>query len=355
MNILVEQDYRQNKRFTEFLQGIKCFAEKKKLSVAIDTNPADVDKSCKVLIVVGASWQWTQGCIRYFRNSPLRLIVFGFPNSGDLSRQCNFVSQNYEATMYKIASLLLRERAGDIAFIGFNPDSVPDIQKLRGAVRAAQDHRVKLDIFYNYGDIRRCIDSFLQKRGEYQNLICVNDIVAILVGRQLSDARRYQISGYDSLLLTKYLKSLFLTTSVDYRSAGAVTAELYSFLYRSEYDFEAAVSLNTDILLRGEKLACEQTPPFRAAGERAAKIDFYGDDPVSFVEKLDSIFRMADETDLQILRRMMNGETYEAIAEASYLSLNAIKYRVNKLKGGFGKLTRAEFIAMLKNFGVVIG
>lgn len=353
LSIIVETNYKNNKRFTGFLSGVKSVADKRKIPIKVYARPEEVDKACKVLIVVGASLQWTRSVINYFSELDVHLILFGFSNLENLSG-CSFISQKYADTMHKLVSALLKTCTDKIAFIGYNPDSLPDYQKLYGAKQAAAEHNVPLDVFFNYGNMRDCLNKFLPRKKEYKNLVCVNDMVAILLCNALEDVSGYNISGYDSLYITKFLRYSFLSTVIDYFKAGKIVAEFYNYLFKSANICEMTVALTSELVFRGEIIEDDCGQTVNANNIETLHIDFYGDKPVALVEKIDNIFRDADDIDIRILKGLLHGETYEAIAEKNFMALNTVKYRINKMKSIFGEVSKAEFISILRNFGIEI-
>lgn len=89
-------------------------------------------------------------------------------------------------------------------------------------------------------------------------------------------------------------------------------------------------------------------PPERQV--QNAENPFFADREVQDLAKLETLLQQADEVDLEMLRRLMEGRTYAEIAQLCYLSETALKYRLRKMERVCGVCGREALIAFLGGF-----
>ena len=70
------------------------------------------------------------------------------------------------------------------------------------------------------------------------------------------------------------------------------------------------------------------------------------------MESLEIMLSECDSTDISILALLSDGETYEKIAEAHYLSTNAVKYRVKKMLDTVNVPSRRALTDLLSEYGL---
>ena len=77
---------------------------------------------------------------------------------------------------------------------------------------------------------------------------------------------------------------------------------------------------------------------------------YYESHVISEVMRVEKIIQQSDSTDLSIIHGLINGKTYDALAEELFLNRNAIDYRVQKLKKIAEKDNVADLRKMLLRF-----
>ena len=78
---------------------------------------------------------------------------------------------------------------------------------------------------------------------------------------------------------------------------------------------------------------------------------FYHNDEVQTFSKLEKMISICDETDLGIIRHILQGASYETIAEDLHLSRNTVPYRIRRLANSISLHSRSELKQFLeKNY-----
>ena len=92
--------------------------------------------------------------------------------------------------------------------------------------------------------------------------------------------------------------------------------------------------------------------PVGAEMYSASEIDFYGDENLADMERIDIMLSACDSTDIAILSDVTDGQTYEKISEKYYLAINTVKYRVKKMMEYTATESRKELIALLESYKI---
>ena len=91
------------------------------------------------------------------------------------------------------------------------------------------------------------------------------------------------------------------------------------------------------------------SPKFQSAD--IAYIDrFYEDDEVKRLLKVERLLNVCNDTDIKILQMLIEGKTYEVIAESCFLSKESIKYHIKKYISTCRVTSKNELIKTIGDF-----
>jgi DNA-binding NarL/FixJ family response regulator len=90
------------------------------------------------------------------------------------------------------------------------------------------------------------------------------------------------------------------------------------------------------------KLICGETTPClkddsmysikpQEVNDYIKPLKLYDDSTVKELDSVETLLQQSDETDLKILKLLAKGEKYEEIGAETFLSITALKYRINKM------------------------
>ena len=78
--------------------------------------------------------------------------------------------------------------------------------------------------------------------------------------------------------------------------------------------------------------------------------DFYADETVKELDGLDAMLSLCDETDLALLRGLLEGKTHEKICEQLFISPNTLKYRIRKLQSAARFESKTRLIEAIRRY-----
>jgi DNA-binding LacI/PurR family transcriptional regulator len=268
------------------------------------------------------------------------------------------VIPNYYSSVYQLTRMILGEYPENSAFVGYNADSAADKLRLDGFRKAVDEYGLKDDVFSNDGNIDITMDSLLKQINGFKNLICANDVIALLLicrmkGEGLA-VEEFNITGYGNIKTGEFFKPSLTTITGDYYNEGIMAVDIYVFLVKKNYlnknhvhnlsvNMDSRIIFRESTHLKAKNLHNELKPEI--SGEM---INFYGNNSVKEIDALERMLVNCDETDMNILRGLMAGATYEQIAESCCVSVNTRKYRLKKMGANLMVKSRKEIVERIK-------
>ncbi len=349
IHVLIEENYMHNVRNQMMLKGLSVVSKRKRVPVKLYTREEDLPEGISVVILVCASLKYAADMIEGLNKKKIHPILFGFQYLDTVYRYSS-VTFTYTRTMYRLTKHLLQKTvSGRTAFVGFNEDSVPDALKLKGVRQALQERGQDCAVYENDGNVAKCVENFRKESEGVELIVCSNDMVAVYIHSlcaELEQNRRLCSCG--GLRISEFVKDSYPHAKIDYYKAGEQLAELYFLLLKNEdiYATELTLELAIDF---GEEGVREE---YSGVVYSNQIVDSYGDISIAEIEKLEQMLLHADEMDLNILREIVKGSSYEQIAETYYFSPTAVKYRLHALMDKIGARSRKELVDCLERYRI---
>ena len=354
VHILVEESYTNNNRLSLILDGISSVIKKKRIAIKLHKRIETLPDNANAAMVIYASLKWVTEAVKSLNEKRVHPLLFGVQDIDSMYKYSG-ITFTFTKTTYLLTKCILAEGVkGKTAFVGYNDDSFPDELKMRGAEYAAIEAGEEFVVFKNRGNVGNCIRNFLENGKDVKNIVCGNDSIAVILRSLYPEfLEGKKICSCSGLKMSKYVENPYPTTFIDYYEAGKRLAELYLFVGKSDEIVPTVMSLELGIRVGTEVLHVEGDIPESATAHSSQIIDYYGDESVQQVENFDRMLLNCDEMDFKILKGLMNGLTYEQVAERNYFSANTVKYRVHlMMKNGGGYDSKRELLDELKKYGL---
>ena len=349
IHVLIEESYSRNNRTGLVLEGIYSVTRRKRIAVKVCSSEKELENEPRIVILICASLKWAEETIAHFNARGIHPLIFGYQYL-DTVYQYSSVMLTYTISTYMITKYLLLEDCGEIAFLGFNKDSLPDRLKFSGAEYAAEEFGVLCRPFYNCGDSLACIEEFRKSAAGVKNIVCSNDVIAVLLRclhPKLLEGR--QMCSCSGLKMSEYIPSAHPTTLINYYKAGVQLANLYLFLEKNAEISPTHTMLDMDICISGDDPVYF---PMNIQPHSTHTVDFYGDPAVQEIDSLENMLLKCDEMDLSILKRLMLNVSYERIAELENVALNTIKYRVYAIMKNADICSKKKLVSLIEKYGL---
>lgn len=287
------------------------------------------------VILLSSSKRWLRGVLD---GSELRPLLLTPPYDDTISS----VTFDYAQGVKGLIDRLRADGFSKTALVSCNADSLNDLAKKRAFVSLTGEEDA---VYYHHSSIGLHIfDEFLRCVGRYDSVICTNDIVYLMLRKQLLAAgadtrgigfatfsdRRFNLDGQVRCAVT------------DYYELGRAAVVYYHMLATERVSQTASVKLGCGF--DGGELSTGSVR--RVEPER----DEYLEDSALFAQQLKFLLGGADTTDIELLRLSIEGKSYEEISERLYMSVNALKRRMKSMLDSTGCKSKSEFIETLRQY-----
>ena len=348
--ILIEESYSENSRYYKLLEGITSVAKKKHLEIGIYKSCDELPSECRVAILICQSLKWSTDRISELNAKNIHPLVFGFQYLDTMYRYSS-IAPNYTKLAYMLTKFVVSENHGKTAVLGYNEDSLPDRLKYIGIKYAVDEMKCEYTLFRNEGNVFACLDNFEAGCADIKNIICCNDNIAVALYAKyphlLKDRRIGSCSG---LKISEYFENPYPVCRINYYEAGVQLAMLYRFLTKENIIYSTVMTFDIDFISNGEPIPSFELPSAEIYSN--VEIDFYGDDSLRDMENLDKMLMSSDDVDIRILADIVNGKTYDTIAEELYMATNTVKYRVKKMMDVAAVSSKKDLIALLDEYSI---
>lgn len=361
MHVLTGDDRRSNVYVDDILRGINKTAQQKKMSVSLVSSADALIELCKkdgarvAAIVCYSKTIAIELVERLYREGIHPLLTY--IQNLDTVYPYSSVVLDYAFSFYRLLNASVRHGARKIAFVGYNQDSFSDsVHKnilLKIVAQTESEYRTECKIFANEGDVEKCLSEFIAEATDFDTIICANDIIAVLLSARLENYRNYNIIGFGGMLVGKKLEPVFSSTLSDFYAVGVNMVETYLQLNKMQEIQSIKLTLKSDLIL-SEKLRDinVENQLLPEATVKSGVNDFYENDAVEEINKIENMLLGCDNMDLIILKCILNNEKYAQIETENYLAVNTIKYRLNNMIKNAGVKSRKELVELIRKYNL---
>lgn len=306
---------------------------------------------CETVFVIAANFEWTQKTIRALNLSgriPI-LLCNQFESLPGCIYSC--VCSDINASMRDILDLLKKEKKSRVALYGVNPNSISDLGRANSLFAWNEPALAPVAVFENQGSLENCFQSFLPKADSFDAVICTNDFVAVSLVRRLLRTGpelldRLTVISCAETRLSGYYHRYITTLSVNFSQYGTAAVYIYESLKKQDYISNMMLRIRWSLSEKAPK----QLMSAVVLPHNTREDTFYSDPELRLMNIADKLLNLADDADREILGRLLAGDTYQQIAEATFLSEGSVKYRVKKLIERSGAADKTEMLAVLRDY-----
>lgn len=343
MQFIVEPAYNNSFWCQQTLKGLKTQAGLRKIHLtalkesSLLQTPASEENT--VIMLLGTSIKWIRHIVALSRKMGYVCLLVTGDQMPETVDRVSSVLADYQSGMYALLSHLKSLGDERIALFGVNPNSYTDSMKLHY-------FPWKNDICYNYSSIAVCVDQFLSKASSYDAVICSNHAVAVylhhfLQSRGINLKDDLHLATFGDSILSDLMDPPITSVVQDYQELGAQAINAYSFLTRNP-TLVINVLIRYSLKINGSTVTPAPPPLPEAGSETVPDINFYDDGCMSSIFSLENLLADADNLDIIILKKILEKETQEQIAEELHLALSSLRYRIRKMRSFFPGLPNTE-------------
>lgn len=357
VTVMLDPECIHSEWHSEMIRGIRKSASAAQRTVQVIDLPREGEPPDETLvdpvILTGFSLKSLMTTIRMLTELGKRIILAGI-DADSLSSQVSCVTHSRSQQTIQLIRYLQACGRGRIALLGIGENSVNDLVKVNAAERYTADQPCPVtanDVFMWRQHPQECFDAFWPVANRYNAILCPNDYLALLAinqfkARGFSVPEDFYLVSFSNLLISRFCQPTITTITMDFAAIGKYAFSIWQQLQTlNERELVSKIVAPSRLLIRGSTdfnnpEAVRQ--PVRLWDD-LQKDYFYDEPSIRNLMQIESCLNRHDSLDLKIIEGLLQGVSYEAMAEKLYISPSALHYRLSKLYRDLGCPTRKAF------------
>jgi DNA-binding LacI/PurR family transcriptional regulator len=312
-----------------------------------------------VVIVNCISRRWIAECVMKLQQLGIHPLLIA-PFKPVPPMPVSTVSFDFDNAFYGLCQYLFNGGRKRVALFGVNPNSSNDMAKKHAFLLFLKNYGLKdgeRKIFWNKGSLEQCCRSFHASVADFDAVVCANDVIAV---KMISYFKKHHIRIPEDL----YVAAMGNTVLSRFITPDITICELNcEQIGRQAVKTSTMLAKNPDISFLNVTVAGTISPrkstdfaPVSAnlpPGQNVISeenINFYSDDDVSRIFRMERLVSSCDELDLNILYGLMCGKRIINLAEELFSTENTIKYRIKKMQNLTNTCSRDELTRLFSDF-----
>lgn len=359
INIMIEPAFENSSWCNAIFDGLIKALSKKRTQFAIVTEVPTTSKTdnSSFLILISSSEKWLATAISICRDRKIHPIVLGSQPHQHMPGAYSSVTSNIRQSMSYLITYLKKHNKVKPALYGINPASLQDIAR-KDSFLSFLGTENEQDVYYNNGSLENCFDEFKDNYSKYDCVICANDYSAIslikyLEMHNISLQNLLPVSYGGTLLASRYADKL-LTISMSYEEYGKAALSICETISKNPALLYLNIAVKWKIVASdkqiSEDLLFDEKPSSPNPSNSLEDNLFYSDNQMQDMILTENMLSFCDKTDFTIISMLLDGSSYEQIAEDCFISVNTVKYRLKKLMDIVGAKNKKEFTTFLEKY-----
>ena len=355
MLVIIEESYKITVWCREIIDGLRQEARKKRISLTLSTNSDDIeqnsDDSC--IIIVGAETEWLNLAVCRVKEAGKHPIILSNQSESDRENEASRVTEDISGSMSEIMRLFSAKGFDHVALYAYNPDSASDSFKKEAFLRSGG--KVE-DVFTNQGSLKACFNNFYEKHKEkkYGGIVCTNDFAAISLIRHLTDSGEsiegIDIISYSDTIIARCTSPAVSTVKANFKHFGQLAFMIVDCIAKGNGIRGIHIFCDWEIIHRETSSSCTADLSRSLSSSQQGAGSFYCDEELMEMMRIESLLSLSDDTDLEIIRLILDGKKTSEIVDSCYLTETAVKYRIKKMKEICIAESRAHLRSLLSKY-----
>ena len=355
MHVIVEAPFMHSHWCSHYLKGITAQAKRKNMDISVHTKydfAAAPDFKDSHVIVVGSSLTWASHMLNLLYADGIRPIVLGVANYQKTFPFATFITMDYDDASLKLMKYLRDKGCKRTAFFAGSLKSSTDMQKMSNFLCSGGSES---DVFHYAGSLKETGDRLLARIGDFDSILCANDVSAVVLMRRLLDMG-YKIPGDleiatfgDTMLSSLKIRNIAVAR-VKSSEAGKLAISAYRMLQSNPSISAMTMLLHCDILDAEYEPVEIHLQPTVPTFDAHPSTNFFHDPDVQKVLLVEKLLSGCDKLDIAILREVLIKESYSKIAAKLFIAENTISYRIKMILDMAPEKPKEEIFELLAQF-----
>lgn len=360
--VFFDENSSTSSQYANTIQGIRIAAGRYgmhlKLFSDADFEKTDLFSLPQIAIVTGTSLPFIQKAISRLRECD-RFAVLAGMDSEQFGHDVSCATPSRRTETLQLINYLCNCGKRRIALVGFGTRSINDSFRYNAAMSAIASWGVvfhEKDVWYWEQDPMDSFRSFAVVSRDYEAVVCPNDAIAICLVNYLKKQGvtvpdDLFVASFGNMAIGRYHRPSITSMTMDTQYIGKQAFSVWRHLMKSEQSMQRValrITVPSKILIR-ESTAHMPLQSSVCAVFSSDQDSFYHQPAISRLIRLEKCVSERDETDMQILRLLMEKKSYEQISDELFISNSTLRYRLNKIYADAGAKGRIDFEALVKD------
>ena len=353
--VFIDRKSALSSQYTNLVQGIRLAAAR--FNTRLDLISEDrfdnvsFDSLPLVAIVTGVSRPFIQKAITLLRVHE-RCTVLAGTDSEQFGHDISCATPSRRTETQQLVNYLYNCGKKRIALVGFGQNSINDNFRYHAAMSAVAAWNKPLrdnDIWLWESDPNESFDRFIEAHNQYDAVICPNDVIAIFLIKSLRKCgigvpEDLYVASFGNMLIGQFHTPSITSMTMDMYCVGEQAFQVLRFIMKNETSQATALKITVPSrLLIRESTANQRIMTECITVSPAPQDYFYHNPEVASLVGIENCISQRDETDMIIVRKIMDGISYEQISDDLFIGGSTLRYRLNKIYKDAGVKGRKEF------------
>lgn len=303
----------------------------------------DIDALPPAVVVTNGSSAYVQKAVSALLRAGKHVVLSGLDlNSSHEHISC--ATTDRQGSMERMVHYLLGHGRKRIALVGFWEKSINDMTFLHAALAAAIRFGSPIadeSTFLWKSKLNECLPAFIQRAGQYDAAICPNDTVALCLinhcaAKGVRIPQDLYLTGASNMRIGRYSDPSLTTIDMDFFAIGEEVCGVWHYVHdHLPKTHSIRVLIPEKLIVRASTEYRPELPITRMEYPEiepdTAANQFFTDPLIHSLMRVENCLFQRDELDIKILVGIMQGKSYETLAEELFISTSAIRYRRNKI------------------------
>ncbi|MDY3816901.1 MAG: substrate-binding domain-containing protein [Candidatus Limiplasma sp.] len=360
--VFVDEKSASSSQYANTIQGIRTAAARCNMRLRLISDArfdeTDFETLPGVAIVTGVSMPFIQKAIARLRSHG-RYAVLAGTDSEQFGHDVSCATPSRRTETQQLVNYLYNCGKRRIALVGFGRRSINDNFRYHAAMSAVAAWGNLLkdeDVWLWEQDPSESFEQFLQVHSRYDAAICPNDVIAVwLVDFLQKNGTRVPddlfVASFGNMAIGRYHIPSITSMTMDMLVVGEQAFNVWRFLMKNDKSQQTALKMTVPSrLLIRQSTANTCIEAGEGAVAPTLQDHFYHNPTIALLVGIENCINQRDETDLRIMRGMMDGKSYEQISDELFISGSTLRYRLNKIFADIGAHNRQEFETIIRTY-----
>lgn len=360
--VLWDRECRETPIAITVVNGIKRMSSRRGYDIRLyadcDSYLQDTAAS-SCLIAVGFESKRMLEILQLLQNAGKRAIVTGM-DADHLDAHYSCATFSRRNATEQMLEYMLKMGCRSIALIGVGKHSVNDLVHTSAMFGYLAKHPYARGKCFEYGNhIDESFEAFYTAWQSFDAVLCTNAFVAVAFlqfceQRDIAVPEALQVASIKDSYINRYCVPALTSLAVDFFAIGEQSVIVWKYIKEITDDH---LRMRIAVLGRVIERGSTNGHPLRNTLTDGPEIftqeyqggPFYEDAKLQALTHIECCLQVCDELDMHIIRMILEGSSYETIAEALYLSGSSLQYRARKIFHTAQTNSRKEFVKLWRD------